>query len=129
MKRILKVIIFLAATSLFLGSCQYKFTVEPAVVPPDPDEPISFATDILPIWNGENDCTSCHDGQTQSLNLLEDAAYEQITSKGLINTEVPEESKIYTYPAYGASSHSWSQYKAADMPVLLLWIEQGAQNN
>ncbi len=129
MKRILLMVITLVATALFIASCQYKFTVEPVIVPPDPDDTVSFATDIIPIWDVENNCATCHDGQIHSLNLTPDAAYAQITSKGLINSEIPEESIIYAYPAPNSGSHSWSKYKAANMPVLLLWIEQGALNN
>lgn len=129
MKRMFRMIVILAVTSLFVVSCQYKFTVEPAVIPPDPGDTISFANDIVPIWNVNNNCASCHDGQIQSLSLKPDAAYDQITSKGLVNTDIPEESIIYAYPNASSGAHTWSVYSNSDLPILLLWIEQGALNN
>ncbi|PLX02360.1 MAG: hypothetical protein C0595_11145 [Marinilabiliales bacterium] len=129
MKRILLMIIVMVAASFLISSCQYKFTVEPKVVPPDPDVPVSFSEEIAPIWNTINNCASCHNGQTHSLNLQTDVAYDQIISKGLVNTEIPEESKIYTYPHPDAGTHSWSVYSASDAQLILLWIQQGALNN
>jgi len=129
MKRILLMIIVMVAASFLISSCQYKFTVEPKVVPPDPDVPVSFSQEILPIWNTNNDCVSCHNGQTNPLDLQEGAAYDQIISKGLVNTDVPEESIIYTHPNPDSNTHSWSKYSTNDAQLILLWIQQGALNN
>lgn len=129
MKRILLMIIVMVAASFLISSCQYKFTVEPKVVPPDPDVPVSFTQEILPIWNTNNDCVSCHNGQTHPLDLQEGAAYDQIISKGLVNTDVPEESIIYTHPNPDSNTHSWSKYSTNDAQLILLWIQQGASNN
>lgn len=113
--------------SLFVFSCKYDFILQEEV--PDPgngDEPISFATQVAPIFSNGNKCTSCHKTGGTRPDLTAANAYSQIMAK-YINTSSPAESKIYKVP--GSSSHSWKGYTATEAATILAWIDEGAQNN
>ncbi|NOY50266.1 MAG: hypothetical protein GXO88_06875 [Chlorobi bacterium] len=129
MKKIVLLMLVMVTSLLIISSCQYKFIVEPAVVPPNPDDTISFSLDIIPIWNSAENCVACHNGTTQDPDLRPDAAYGELNSMGLIDTQNPEQSIIYTHPNPDTDSHSWKKYSNVEAAKVLLWIEQGAKNN
>lgn len=108
--------------AFIVSSCQYEF-IEIDLPPIDPDVPISFSEEIVPIFN--NKCLSCHGGNIAP-DLSAGAAYNSIVPS-LVNLDVPEDSKIYTHPA-PTSSHA-ARYSDAEAFLILTWIEQGAQNN
>lgn len=110
--------------SLLIVRCKYDFIL-PAEVPVIV-EPISFASQVAPIFSTGNKCTACHKPGSTSPDLTSANAYSQITAK-YINTTNPEESKIYTMP--GSSAHSWKSYTADEAAIILAWIKQGALNN
>ncbi len=129
MKKLIIYGIFLVSSTLFLASCQYKYTVEPIIPPPDPTDTIYFAADILPIWNNGNLCTSCHKTGATAPDLTAGNAYSALTSSGLIDLDAPESSIIYAYPLKASSTHSWKKYSDSQAALLLQWIQQGALNN
>lgn len=124
-----KLFLLFALSALFATSCTYKF-VEPEVEDlPNPTDTISFSSDILPIFNDGNNCTSCHKAGATSPDLTSANAFSQITSLGLINTSDAAQSDIYYVPAPISSSHNWKKYSEAQAQKVLLWITQGANNN
>lgn len=129
MKKILIYSLMLTGMLMFMASCQYKFTIEPVVIPPDPTDTIYFSQSVEPIWNNGDFCTSCHKTGGTNPDLSTGNAYEALTSGGYIDTDNPSESMIYTYPLPGATTHSWKQYSETQAAILLQWIEQGALNN
>jgi hypothetical protein len=110
-----------------LSGCKYSFIVPVEVIDPDdPDAPqISYAAEIQPIFDSK--CTYCHDG-SRNPNLTSGNSYSSLSSGGYINTDNPEESKIYTQtdPTAGGSHMKVS---AAESALLLAWIKQGAKDN
>lgn len=126
-----KFLFFGIVTVIFLmmiASCQYKDIVEP-VIPPDPYDTVFFSQDILPIWNDGNNCTSCHSTGGTFPDLTPDHAYNEITSTGLIDTQNPPESIIYSFPEPESDTHAWKKYTNAEATSVLQWIEQGALDN
>ena len=116
----------LAVMAIIFASCQYKFIVEPAPIPPDPEDTVSFPLDVVPIWSDAG-CTACHSTGGTAPDLTPDNAYGSITSMGLVNTETPEDSKIYFYPA--SDGNHYKKYNATQQLLILTWIQQGAKDN
>lgn len=129
MKRIINYGVFFMSVALFMASCQYKNVVEPIIPPPDPTDTIYFSSDILPIWNSDNYCTSCHKTGATAPDLTTDKAYGSITSLGLVDTDDPSSSIIYSYTLKTSETHSWKKYTDSQAALILQWIEQGAKNN
>lgn len=105
-----------------ITSCQYEFI---EIDEPDPNVPVKFSEDILPIFSANN-CTACHRTGGTSPDLSMANAYNSIVP-ALINTSNPEASRIYTVPA-PSSSHG-ARYSLAQASLVLTWIRQGAENN
>jgi hypothetical protein len=116
--------IYLIAMALFtLGACEYE-TVKPVVVEiPDTGVPISFATQIQPMFTSK--CITCHSGQTPILTAGN--AYNSL-SNGYLNTTSPAQSLVYTKPQGGHPGGS-NNLTATELAYLLKWIEEGAKNN
>lgn len=114
--------------TLFLGGCKYDFIVpEEVPVIDNGGDPISFATQVVPIFSNGDKCTSCHKtGGTASPDLSAANAYSQLMAK-YVNVSNPEQSEILTIP--GSSSHSWKKFSAVESATILQWIKEGAKNN
>ena len=131
MKIVRILIMVFVVTSLFNG-CSYNFIVPeevPVIDPDDPDAPqVSFASDIIPIFTANNNCTSCHNGN-QAPDLRAENAFAAINTSRYINTATPAESKIYTYCSPETTTHMRKKYNSAQAALILAWIQQGAKNN
>lgn len=91
---------------------------------------VSFATDIVPIFNKSCNTSGCHStgGKTPDLSIVN--AYTSLSNGGFVNTGDPQSSSIYLW---------MTGKKGTPMPVsginkdynalVLAWIKQGAQNN
>jgi hypothetical protein len=113
---------------LILNACTYDFIVKEELPPIDVTVPVSFATQIVPIFN--NSCVSCHKPGGQAPDLTAANAYNSIKTMNLANTAAPETSKIYTEPnPANTAVHTWKKYTAAEAQLVLTWIQQGAKNN
>lgn len=114
----------------FFTACEYEF-VEPIKSPPivPPGDSISFSLNIVPIWNNNNNCTSCHKGGGTPPDLTAGAAFSSITNLGLINSTTPENSGIYIIPAPTSGTHGWKKYTSSEAAAILEWIKDGAKNN
>lgn len=120
------------AVTTLINGCSYNFIVPievPVIDPDDPDAPqISFANEIIPIWNINNNCTSCHNGN-QVPDLRADKAYASINTTRYINSASAEESLIYKYCSPETTTHMRKKYNSAQAALVLGWIKQGAKNN
>lgn len=119
-KQIMVAVILLFSAAAFV-SCE-KYSYDPPKA--DLTTPVSFQTDIIPIFTGNN-CTSCHSGGLP-LDLRPANAFESLTSRGDINVGSPESSKIYT--ELNSSPHN-TRCSVDDRNKILAWITQGALNN
>lgn len=122
----MKTLHLLAVIILLLSSGCYKIVEEETI---DDTMTISFSTQINPIFNQSNNCTACHKPGGTSPDLTTDNAYQEIIYKDLVNTAKPETSVIYDYASPETSTHDWKKYSATEAQTVLLWIEQGANNN
>ncbi len=106
-------------------SCTYNEFVIEELPPIDTTIVISFIDTIQPIFDSK--CVKCH-GSAGGLNLEAGNSYANIVPDR-INEGIHEESLIYkkSDPA-GTDSHS-TKYSAEEAQLVLLWIEQGAENN
>jgi len=124
--------VLFVVTFLFTG-CLYNFIVPEPELPIDPDDPnapeVSFSADIIPIWNNNNNCTSCHKTGGTNPDLTADNAYQSVNNSNYINQSSPEQSKIYLVPHPDEGGHSQKKYTSNQADMVLLWIKQGAQNN
>lgn len=106
----------------FLSGCEYDF-VEPENTP-IPDE-ISFATDIMPIFNASCNMSGCHAAGAFAPDLSAGNAFSALNN-GFIDATTPENSLIYTAMATG-SMKSFTTVSEANL--VLAWIKKGALNN
>jgi hypothetical protein len=97
-------------------SCE-KYVWEPPKV--DNTIPVSFQNEIVPIFTV---CKGCH-GPSFPPNF---ASVATLIDGGFINTTTPESSQIYQRIVSG---HHSSGVSEEQKQKLLIWIQQGAQNN
>lgn len=128
----LKTLFTIVVAALLFSGCVYNFIL-PEDVPnlPDPEDPdapqISFAAEILPIFNDNDNCTACHPKLAQP-DLTTENAYNSLNNAKYINLGTPEESTIYAFP-HPDNSSSHKKYTETQANLVLGWIIQGAQNN
>jgi len=121
LKRIRQVLVALFLIAAFAGisSCEKYHFVPPVVNLVDT---LHFQTDIQPIFNAN--CISCH-GAIKAPDLRDGKAFQALTKGGYI--DLPgESSKLYlkiTGPDHTPRSSDIDKQK------ILIWINQGAQNN
>ena len=109
-----------------LSSCYYNDVLED-ITPPNND--VSFATDIQPIFNAE--CASCHNGSLDP-DLSEGNSYIfiTVTDPDQVVPNDADGSELYQrligigniMPPSGALSNT-------DINLVKDWINQGAKNN
>jgi hypothetical protein len=118
--------LILIVFALFIG-CKYDF-ITPDYVPPidNGGNPISFSTQVAPIFSTGDKCTSCHKAGGQTPDLTPANAYSQLVPN-FVDTLSPATSKILTIP--GSASHSWKGYTATESAIILTWITEDAKNN
>jgi len=128
MRRLTIYLIVLAAAAFMVQSCQYKYTIEPIVPAPSPNDTIYFSTQVVPIWTTGENCTQCHNTGGTAPDLTADNAYNSIIGS-FVNVNDPESSMIYTYPSPDTDTHDWRKYSDSEAAIILQWIQQGALNN
>ena len=104
---------------------QYAPEEEPVVT-----DSVSFADDILPIFNAACNSAGCHNTGGVPPDLSPGRAYDALISGGFINVANPTDSELYQWmignrdldmPLEGPDP----EYNA----LVLAWITQGAVNN
>jgi hypothetical protein len=120
--RILHLLAILALTAGMV-SCEYEWVEPEVVVLP---QKVSFASDILPVFNKSCNMSGCHAQGAVAPDLSAANAFTDLMNRGLINTEQPAQSPLYL-SVFSGSMKKFST--SADNALILKWIEQGAQNN
>lgn len=104
-------------------SCEYV-TIQPKDVV-IPDTPVSFKTDVEPIFTQVN-CIQCHPGLHQP-DLAVNKAYASLTSMNLVDTQNPAGSKLMQY--INAGHNTAANMTGTQKALILKWITEGAKNN
>ncbi len=117
------VLVLLAA----LNSCQYEYVI-PDIPKIDPEVPVKFSEQIVPIFTEAENCTACHKTGATPPDLTAANAYNAIVP-AFVDLENPESSLIYWFANPNSSTHSWKKLTAAESSLILTWIQQGAENN
>ena len=124
------IFLILILIALFLNGCKYDFILEEqsSTAPPS-SGPVSFSTQISPIFSTGNKCTSCHNTGGQAPDLTPAKAYASIVPS-LVVLDNPSTSIIYTFPNPANSAvHSWKKYTSSEAALVLQWITEGAKDN
>lgn len=119
----LSILLLIPAFSVFISSCEYEF-VEPDRTPITTE--VSFATDIVPIFNTSCNFSGCHAAGAVPPDLSPAGAYNSLIQLNQVNTEDPSNSILYVSITTG-SMKSFSNTDQAKL--ILAWIQQGAKNN
>ena len=120
------IFLFTVLLALFVSGCKYDFILPVPVTPVTGD--VSFATQVVPIFNTGSKCTSCHKPGGQSPDYTAANAYASIVP-ALVNLSAPDQSMIYTFPGPTTATHSWKKLTAGEAAIILQWVKQGAKNN
>jgi mono/diheme cytochrome c family protein len=124
-KRIQFLIVILAIMGM--TGCRYNWILPEEDIDPNPDgEPISYATQVQPIF--DNKCVSCHNTGGTAPDLSTGKSYNQVVP-GHVNLTSPAESDIYYFPSPSSTVHTWKKYSSNEAKIVLTWIEEGAKNN
>lgn len=128
MKKLIKIV--LGSCFLFLmQSCYYDTVYELPEVPIDPEVPISYETQIMPIW--KTDCVDCHNGAVAP-DLRPENSYAALINGGYVIKGDAENSILYQTLIWADGvSRMPIQYKLSNSEIELVevWINQGAENN
>lgn len=121
--KILKSILFVVIAGTLLTACEYEW-IQPEKKPIP--ESVSFANDIMPIFNNGCNTNVCHGAGSTAPDLSEGNAYSSLIDGAYIDTNTPEASILYT----AMNSGSMVPYTSpGDDDIVLAWIQQGAKNN
>ncbi|MFZ4058196.1 MAG: hypothetical protein ACOYKE_08640 [Ferruginibacter sp.] len=92
--------------------------------------PVSFTTDIMPIFNSSCNTSGCHSAGGKTPDLSTGNALNSLTNGNYLNTNVPTSSSLYLWMTGKKSTPMPISGVNKDYNALVLaWIKQGAQNN
>jgi hypothetical protein len=107
--------------------CVYDFVAPEDSTPIDTTVPISYATQIQPIFTAS--CILCHKTGGTSPDLTAANSYSSINTSKYINTATPAQSLIYKRVIASGGFTGHFNLPSAQAALLLGWIQQGAKNN
>jgi hypothetical protein len=133
----MKKILFLTLSSLFLSSCINNVEDQ---VPEIPDEPISYATQVQPIFNSTCGGGFCHTNGDNVNGVNLDSYQNTINSEGLNYGSlivVPNDAansplvdKLGSNPDEGKRMpQGRPALSNSEIGTIIAWINQGAQDN
>jgi hypothetical protein len=112
------IIVILAGVAIFASCEKYTFMIETV----NPVDTVYFQSEIQPIFTAN--CIICHKG-TRNPDLRNGNSYSSLTTDGFVNLPA-ESSRLYTQII--SNSHE-SLTLPAEKQKILIWIQQGAQDN
>jgi hypothetical protein len=122
------IFLIISLVVVLLSGCKYDFIL-PVEVPAvdNGGQPISFATQVVPVFSKGDKCTQCHKpGGLGAPDLSNPATIYSLIVPKYVNTSNPSSSVIYVNASSG--SH-YAKLSAGDAALILKWITEGAQNN
>ena len=91
---------------------------------------VTFAADILPIFQNNCSTSGCHSPGGQKPDLSTSNAFTSLTNGNYFSIATPEDSEIYKWmKGLKALPMPPSGSNATNTAKVLAWIKQGAQNN
>lgn len=126
------IIIVVALTPIIgLQSCYKVATVIPSNTV-EITEPVSFSSEIIPLFDSKCNMSGCHNSGGVKPDLTAEKAFKALENGGYIDLNTPENSSLYLWltgkkgspmpPGGPENPSNINQY-------VLAWIKQGAQNN
>ena len=106
---------------LGLAGCTYH---ENKYVEPEIPEVVSFSEHVIPIFE-QSFNSGCH-GAGIPPDLSPEIAHTTLTTQGWVDTDEPENSRLYL-SIDGGTMEGYAT--DTDRAMILAWIEQGAENN
>ncbi len=127
MKRLLIYAGLILTLGVVFTSC-YKDIIVPVLAsdPDGPPQPVSYKTELAPLFNTSCTDAGCHVSGKYKPYLTLDISYQQIVNGGFINTALPKESRLYVM-----IKGEMAQYipSAINRQKVYDWIRNGAPNN
>lgn len=115
---------------LSLSSCYYDEEVVIPEVVLDPDEEISFVTDIEPLFSQPGkDCTACHNGTIADPNLTEGNAFNAIVPDYVMAGDADNSDLFLNAPGNNHPIDAGFSLSANELALIKAWINNGAENN
>ena len=128
MKSLIRTIMIgIFAGGILLTSCTKEYVVPTVVDVPDT---VSFAANIVPIFDQSCNMPSCHTRGGIAPNLDADLAYSNLWLYGMLDTFQADASLLYTR-MNSTSKPMPPEGRLSDgvLNLVLTWIEQGAKDN
>lgn len=122
MKKLLKIVL-VSSLSLLYFSCYYDEFPQAVEIVIPPDQVISFADDITPIFETYN-CSQCHKPSGQSPDLTTGNEYSSLVP-AYVSAGNPTGSRLYMQLAVNGHRN----VDAESLALIKKWIEDGAENN
>ena len=122
MKKLFKIVL-VSSLGLLCFSCYYNEFPEEEEVVIDPEQDVSFADDILPIF-ALYSCSDCHKPSGQNPDLTEANAYNALVP-AYVSAGNSNGSSLYTQLAINGHRN----VDAESLALIKKWIDDGAQNN
>ena len=94
--------------------------------------PVSFSTDIIPIFNKSCAINGCHNAGGTAPDLSAANAYKSITNGSFVNLGTPANSELYlwlTGKRAVAMPSGAANNPSSINQLVLAWVTQGAKNN
>jgi hypothetical protein len=123
-------VLFLVYASIMLLSGCYKDETVIIETGEEVTREVSFAQDLIPIFNSSCNSSGCHNAGGKAPDLSAVNAYSSLTNGGYINTSSPEYSELYLWmTGKNGTPMPPSGIDPDYNSLVLAWIKQGAKNN
>lgn len=118
-----------AVLSIFLASCEKEYYYTPA--PADPNVPISFSSEIVPLFTANCMGSGCHNTGGISPILTPDKAYSELINNGFVaDSVVIANNPLYVSMTSLTNPMPQDALLASDkVDKVKTWILQGYENN
>lgn len=127
MKNMIKLLPLLFIVFFAFSACEKAYLTSQQV---EITTPVSFSSDIIPIFNASCATTNCHVNGGPPPNLTPSKAYDELTMLGYVDTSNAESSVLYKVITATTNPMPPSgPLPAEEIGYILAWIKQGAQNN
>jgi hypothetical protein len=118
------VVVLLLATCL--NACYYDEVATFEGLPTN----VSLKNDVQPIFDRDCSMSGCHDAiPSHDPSLVQEKAYQDLTSGGYVNTADPANSVLYLSVNGGGMPAGRPPLSENDKKLILAWITEGAKNN